>query len=71
VPPEKRGFGVGVTTMGMFLGQFITPIVFQPFIDPADPFNVFRAAAYGLSALTILYAVVGLWPRVDKVKHRV
>jgi len=70
VPPEKRGFGVGVTTMGMFLGQFITPVAFQAFIDPENPFYVFQAAAYGLSALTILYAAVGFWPKGKKVTQK-
>ena len=60
VPAARRGFGVGIVTTGMFLGQFLSPIVFQPFIDPSDPFAVFRAAAYGLLILAVLYTVIGL-----------
>lgn len=62
VPAERRGFGVGITTTGMFLGQFLSPIVFQPFIDPSDPFHVFKAAVYGLLILSIVYGLVGFLP---------
>ncbi len=65
VPPKKRGFGVGVVTTGMFLGQFLSPIVFQPFMDPQDPFAVFRAAAFGLLFIAFLYGSLGF---LDKKK---
>ncbi|WP_417317766.1 MFS transporter [Emcibacter sp.] len=64
VPPEKRGFGVGLVTTAMFLGQFLSPIVFQPFVDMQDPFSVFRAAAWGLMVLTILYGLIGFLPKL-------
>lgn len=67
VPASRRGFGVGIVTTGMFLGQFATPIVFQPFIDPADPFKVFQAAAVGLVILTILYSLLGFRAKGMKI----
>jgi len=32
VPPHRRGRAVGMLTMSFFLGQFFSPILFQPFI---------------------------------------
>lgn len=68
VPAARRGFGVGVVTTGMFLGQFLSPIVFQSFMSPTDPFAVFRAAAYGLVFLTIIYGIIGFRGRTPTNK---
>jgi MFS family permease len=32
VPPQRRGRAVGMLTMSFFLGQFFSPIVFQPIV---------------------------------------
>ncbi len=59
VPPERRGFGVGLITTAMFLGQFAAPILIQPIMDPDDPFQVFRTASIVLMVLAILYGIAG------------
>ncbi len=58
VSPKRRGFGVGIVTTAMFLGQFSAPILVQPFIDPTDPAAVWTAVSYTLIALAALYAVL-------------
>lgn len=59
VSPQQRAFGVGLVTTAMFLGQFATPIVLQPFIDPSDPFNVYASASKALFVLAAVYGIVG------------
>ncbi len=56
VSPKRRGFGVGLVTTAMFLGQFSAPILVQPFIDPADPAAVWTAMSILLIILAVLYA---------------
>ena len=56
VSPERRGFGVGLVTTAMFLGQFLAPIVAQPFIVPSDPANVWQVVSGILLGLAVLYA---------------
>ena len=58
VSAKRRGFGVGLVTTAMFLGQFSAPILVQPFIDPADPSAVWRAMSILLVALGALYSVL-------------
>ncbi len=59
VPAERRGFGVGLITTAMFLGQFAAPILIQPIMDPSDPFQVFRTASIALLLLAFLYGTAG------------
>ncbi|MEM9404349.1 MAG: MFS transporter [Pseudomonadota bacterium] len=59
VSPARRGFGVGLVTTAMFLGQFAGPIIIQPFVDPANPFQVFRIGSATLAVLAVVYAVAG------------
>ena len=47
VPPHRRGRAVGMLTMSFFLGQFFSPIVFQPFV-----------ASAGIQGLFMIIAVV-------------
>lgn len=56
VPAERRGFGIGLVTTAMFLGQFASPIAIQPFVDDADPTRVFTVASVTLFVLFALYA---------------
>ena len=56
VAPERRGFGVGLVTTAMFMGQFSAPILVQPFIVPGDPANVWRNVSAILFVLAVLYA---------------
>ena len=58
VSAQRRGFGVGLVTTAMFLGQFSSPILVQPFIDPANLDSVWRAVSTILIVLAILYAVL-------------
>ena len=58
VSPQRRGFGVGLVTTAMFLGQFSAPILVQPFIDPNDPTAVWRAMSTLLLILGGIYAVL-------------
>lgn len=60
VSPKRRGFGVGLVTTAMFLGQFSAPILVQPFIDPANPAAVWTAMSIILIFLSALYTVLSL-----------
>ena len=58
VSARRRGFGVGLVTTAMFLGQFAAPILVQPFIDPADPSAVWSSMALLLIVLCVVYAAL-------------
>ena len=58
VGPGKRGYGVGLVTTAMFLGQFLTPIVAEPLIDPNDPGTVWKSVSAMLLCLAVLYGVL-------------
>ena len=58
VSPQRRGFGVGLVTTAMFLGQFSAPILVQPFIDPANPAAVWTAMSFILIILAAVYTVL-------------
>lgn len=58
VSPKRRGFGVGLVTTAMFLGQFSAPILVQPFIEPGYPPAVWRAMSMLLLVLGIAYALL-------------
>ena len=55
VSAKRRGFGVGLVTTAMFLGQFTAPILVQPFIDPSDPGAVWSAMSLLLLTLSVIY----------------
>ena len=56
VPPHRRGRAVGMLTMSFFLGQFFSPILFQPIVQYADIQGLFLMIA-GVSFVTagVLY----------------
>lgn len=58
VSPKRRGFGVGIVTTAMFLGQFSAPILVQPLIDSNNPAAVWTAVSYLLFVLAALYGVL-------------
>jgi MFS family permease len=58
VAAKRRGFGVGLVTTAMFVGQFFAPILMQPIIDPSDPAAVWRSVSIALLALAVLYGVL-------------
>ncbi len=68
VSAKRRGFGVGLVTTAMFLGQFSAPILVQPFIDPGDPSAVWTTISILLVSLGVLYtglAKLGRKPAVS------
>ena len=58
VAPKRRGFGVGLVTTAMFVGQFSAPILAQPIIDPDDPTAIWRSISIALLGLAILYGLL-------------
>lgn len=58
VSPKRRGFGVGLVTTAMFLGQFSAAILVQPFIDPTDPSAVWATMSLFLFSLGVIYIVL-------------
>jgi len=58
VPERRRGFGVGLVTTGMFLGQFFAPFLVRPFTDVADPTAVWRSISLLLLGLFVLYVLL-------------
>jgi MFS family permease len=58
VSAKRRGFGVGLVTTAMFLGQFSAPILVQPFIDPTNPAAVWNTMATLLLVLCIVYVAL-------------
>jgi len=56
VGPSQRGFGVGLVTTAMFLGQFLAPIIVQPLIVAGHPAAVWQSISGLLFALAALYA---------------
>jgi len=58
VGPGRRGYGVGLVTTAMFLGQFLAPIVAQPLIDHGDPKAVWKNISVLLLGLAVLYGVL-------------
>jgi MFS family permease len=58
VGPERRGYGVGLVTTAMFLGQFLAPIVAEPLIEVNDPAAVWRKLSVVLLGLAVLYFVL-------------
>jgi MFS family permease len=58
VSPKRRGFGVGLVTTAMFLGQFSAPILVQPFIDPSNPAAVWFTMSMLLFILGALYTLL-------------
>ena len=58
VSAKRRGFGVGLVTTAMFLGQFSAPILVQPFIDSADPAAVWNTMGMFLIILCIVYVLL-------------
>lgn len=60
VPADRRGFGVGIVTTAMFVGQFLSPFIIQIFTTPDDPGGVWFRIASALFVLFIVYSVVSI-----------
>ena len=58
VGPGRRGFGVGLVTTAMFLGQALAPMLVEPLSDPADPHAVWRSVSAILLVLAVLYGLL-------------
>jgi MFS family permease len=63
VGPERRGYGVGLVTTAMFLGQFLAPIIAQPLIEVDDHEAVWRKLSILLFGLACLYFMLSLLGR--------
>lgn len=63
VTGARRGFGIGLVTTAMFLGQFASPVLIEPFIDPEDPSSVFETAGIILFGLSITYAIISFFQK--------
>ena len=58
IGPQRRGFGVGLVTTAMFLGQFLAPIIVEPLTDPNSPQAVWKSLSGILLGLAVLYGVL-------------
>lgn len=58
VSEKRRGFGVGLATAGMFVGQFFAPIIVQPFIQVGNPKSVWTAVSQILFILVLCYGLL-------------
>ena len=58
VSAKRRGFGVGLVTTAMFLGQFSAPILVQQFVDKSQPAAVWTTMSIFGLGLGIVYAVL-------------
>lgn len=58
VGQERRGYGVGLVTTAMFLGQFLAPILAEPMIDSNDPEAVWKNISALLLCIAVLYGVL-------------
>jgi len=70
VGPERRGYGAGLVTTAMFLGQFLAPIIAQPLIEIDDHEAVWRKLSvllFGLACLYFLLSLVGRKPTENAV----
>lgn len=70
VPAERRGFGVGIVTTAMFVGQFLSPFIIQVFATPDDPARVWIRIASMLSLLFIIYGVASVLVSRREVSHQ-
>lgn len=61
--PSTRGRVAGVVTASMFIGHFSSPFASQPWIDAFGYATTFRGAGFGLAALALVSAAVGLVAR--------
>ena len=66
IPPKSRGLGIGLVATFMYLGQFMAPIIIDPFIDHADPFYVFAIASEILLTLGIIYCFLAFYLKQKK-----
>jgi len=65
VPPHRRGRAVGMLTMSFFLGQFFSPIVFQPIVAVVGIQGLFLAIALvAFATAALLY--VRFFPRATR-----
>ncbi|NNC63493.1 MAG: MFS transporter [Gammaproteobacteria bacterium] len=58
VGKERRGYGAGLVTTAMFLGQFLAPIIAEPMIDSDNPAAVWSRVSGVLLCLGVFYSVV-------------
>jgi len=62
VHERRRGFGVGIVTTGMFLGQFFAPLLVRAFSDNVDPTAFWATVSTILIGLAVAYTVLARLP---------
>jgi MFS family permease len=58
--PSRRGMAVGLVTTAMFMGQFLSALLIEPFVVENNPDAVWQSLAAFLGVLTVLYIIFGL-----------
>jgi len=54
IDQERRGIAIGLITMGLFLGQFMSPLVSDGVVDASGPILSFGLASFALALSTLL-----------------
>jgi len=62
VHERRRGFGVGIVTTGMFLGQFFAPLMVRAASDNTDPTAFWTTVSTVLVILAVAYALLARLP---------
>lgn len=62
VHERRRGFGIGIATTGMFLGQFFAPLLVRAFSDDADPTTFWSTVSAILVGLAAVYSLLARMP---------
>lgn len=63
IPAARRGLGTGLVATAMYLGQFMVPILIDPFTDPSEPHYVFTVASEVLLMLGVIYLGLASYSR--------
>jgi MFS family permease len=58
--PEQHGRAIGTLTMALFLGQFFSPLIAQPFVSTSGIGNALGIAAGSCALVAILLAVLSV-----------
>ena len=60
VPATRRGMAMGLVATAMYCGQFMAPILIEPFVDPEHPFRIFEIACLSLLGIAALYSAIAM-----------
>lgn len=68
-PPHIRGRAVGILATFVYLGQFVSPIAFQPIVGHYDPSGAFVAGGAIMLLLAIVFFLAGGTRRIPDDSH--